>query len=144
MAYSILTVDLSHFFREGDKDGKKKAMEVISQSCSQYDFFQILNHGVFLRLFFEYSDEEKLKSSPGSGAPLPVGYNKQPAYSPNKNEYMLMFPPSTSFNVYPKNPPEFKEVMGDMFSHLTKRDSLIESIINECLGLPPNFQRMQS
>ncbi|KAH7550315.1 hypothetical protein JRO89_XS13G0170100 [Xanthoceras sorbifolium] len=82
MAYSILTVDLSHFFREGDKDGKKKAME--------------------------YSDEEKLKSSPGSGAPLPVGYNKQPAYSPNKNEYMLMFPPSTSFNVYPKNPPEFK------------------------------------
>ncbi|KAL5814108.1 hypothetical protein ACOSQ4_024749 [Xanthoceras sorbifolium] len=149
MAYSIPTVDLSTFFREGDEDGKKKAMEVISQSCFQCGFFQILNHGVSLKLmsqalelsktFFDYSDEDKLKSSPGSGAPLPAGYNKQPAHSPDKSEYVLMFLPSTSFNVYPENPPEFKEVMGDMFSHLTKIGSLIESIIDECLGLPPNF-----
>ncbi|KAK2664031.1 hypothetical protein Ddye_002605 [Dipteronia dyeriana] len=110
---NIPAVDLSPFFREGDhEDGKKKAREVISQACSQYGFFQIQNHGVPLELliralelsktFFEYSDDEKRKSSPGSGVQIPAGVE-------------------------------------DVFSHLTKLGSLIENIINECLGLPPNF-----
>ncbi|KAJ0049350.1 hypothetical protein Pint_15215 [Pistacia integerrima] len=149
MDYSIPTVDLSPFFRENDEDGKKKAIEVIREACSTYGFFQIVNHGVpptllcraleLSKTFFGYSDEEKLKSSPGSGAPLPAGYSRQPLHSPDKNEYLLMFPPSSTFNVYPENPPEFKEVLEEVFSHLTKTCSLIESIVNECLDLPPNF-----
>ncbi|KAJ0105185.1 hypothetical protein Patl1_17796 [Pistacia atlantica] len=149
MDYSIPTVDLSPFFRENDEDGKKKAIEVIREACSTYGFFQIVNHGVpptllcraleLSKTFFGYSDEEKLKSSPGSGAPLPAGYSRQPLHSPDKNEYLLMFPPSSTFNVYLENPPEFKEVLEEVFSHLTKTCSLIESIVNECLDLPPNF-----
>ncbi|TXG50471.1 hypothetical protein EZV62_022995 [Acer yangbiense] len=149
MSESIPTVDLSPFFGEGDEDGKKKAKEVISQACSQYGFFQIQNHGVSPELlsralelsktFFGFSDDVKLKSSPGSAAPLPTGYSKRPEHAPDKSEYMLMFPPESGFNVYPENPPEFKEVLEDVFTHLANLGSLIESIINECLGLPPNF-----
>lgn len=117
----IPTVDLSPFFRDGDHQGdKNKAMEAIGQACSEYGFFQIVNHGVphdlmsqalhLSKTFFEYPDEEKLKSSPGSEAPLPAGYSRQPKHSQDKNEYFLLFPPESNFNVYPKNPPEFRYV----------------------------------
>ncbi|XP_059643255.1 flavonol synthase/flavanone 3-hydroxylase-like [Cornus florida] len=150
---SIPTVDLSPFFRDGgdDEDGKKAAMDIIGKACSDYGFFQIVNHGVPLALmthamelsksFFDCSAQEKLKSSPGPGAPLPAGYTKQPEHSPDKNEYFLMFPPGSSFNVFPKNPPQFREVLEEMFSHLAKTGEVVESIINRCLGLPPNFLR---
>lgn len=115
---SIPTVDLSPFFNEGDEDGKKEAKQIIFQACSDYGFFQVVNHGVPLSLmsralelsktFFEYPREEKLKSSPGLRAPLPAGYSRQPEHSADKNEYFLMFPPGSSFNVYPSNPPEFR------------------------------------
>ena len=114
----IPTVDLSPFFREDDEDGKRKALDVITKACSEYGFFQIVNHGVPInllqqalelsRIFFEYPAEEKLKSSPASDAPLPAGYNTHPQHSPDKNEYLMMFPPGSSFNVFPDNPPEFK------------------------------------
>lgn len=125
MDYSIPTVDLSPFFRENDEDGKRKAIEVIREACSTYGFFQIVNHGVpptlmrrsleLSKTFFSFSDEEKRKSSPGSGAPLPAGYSRQPLNSPDKNEYLLMFPPASAFNVYPENPPEFKYVFAESF-----------------------------
>ncbi|KAF8408089.1 hypothetical protein HHK36_007230 [Tetracentron sinense] len=147
--FSIPTVDLSPFFNEGLEDDKKKAIEIIAKACSDYGFFQVVNHGLPLSLmtralelsktFFEYPIEEKLKSSPGSGAPLPAGYNRQPEHSADKNEYLLVFPPGSSFNVYPNNPPQFREVLEDIFSHFTKTGLLMESILNECLGLRSNF-----
>ncbi|KAI3929459.1 hypothetical protein MKW92_050482 [Papaver armeniacum] len=56
------------------------------------------------------------------------------------SQYLLMFTPKSSFkNIYPDNPPEFREVLQEVFSHLTKTGSVIEGILNECLNLPPNF-----
>ncbi|KAF6156204.1 hypothetical protein GIB67_030207 [Kingdonia uniflora] len=145
---SIVTVDLSPFFN-GDESGMKDAKEVITRACSDYGFFQVVNHGVppslmaqaldLSKTFFESPNEEKLKASPGEGAPLPAGYSKQPDHSADNNEYLLMFPPASSFNVYPNNPPELKEVFEETFSHLRKTGLLVESILNDCLGLPPNF-----
>lgn len=113
----IPTIDLSPFLRD-DVDSKKKAMEIITQACSEYGFFQIVNHGVSLdlfgraielsKIFFDLPDEEKNKSNPSSNAPLPAGYNRQPLHSPDKNEYVLVFPPGSSVNVYPENPSEFR------------------------------------
>ncbi|KAF6160024.1 hypothetical protein GIB67_033108 [Kingdonia uniflora] len=146
---SIVTVDLSPFFN-GDESGMKDAKEVITHACSDYGFFQIVNHGVppslmaqtldLFKIFFELPNEEKLKASPGEGAPFtPAGYTRQPDYSFNKNEYLTMYPPASSFNVYPDNPPELKEVFEETFPHLMKTGLLVESILNDCLGLPPNF-----
>ncbi|KAK8526999.1 hypothetical protein V6N12_054228 [Hibiscus sabdariffa] len=145
----IPTVDLSPFFTQDDEAGKKKAMEIITKACSEYGFFQIVNHGVpvdllqraleLSRIFFEFPSQEKLKSSAPPDAPLPVGYNTQPQQSPDKNEYLLMFPPGSSFNVFPQNPPQFKQVLEDVFSKLTKTAVVVETIVNQCLGLPTNF-----
>ncbi|KAJ0890201.1 hypothetical protein HanRHA438_Chr09g0421151 [Helianthus annuus] len=60
------------------------------------------------KTFFNYSDEVKRKSSSGSDAPLPAGYNKQSDHSPDKNEYLLMFPPESAFSVLPDNPLDFR------------------------------------
>ncbi|KAL7098773.1 hypothetical protein ACP275_09G039400 [Erythranthe tilingii] len=119
----IPTVDLSDFLRdegESSTEGKKKAIETIKEACADYGFFQIVNHGVPLdlmiqavhlsKIFFAFSDDEKLKYSPGSGAPLPAGYNKQPENSPDKNEYLLMFQPQSGFNKLPTTPHGFREV----------------------------------
>lgn len=115
---AIPTVDLSPFFTAGDASGRKKAKDIIAEACADYGFFQIVNHGVPLELmnqamdlsktFFSYSDEVKRKSSSGPDAPLPAGYNKQPDHSPDKSEYLLMFPPESPFNILPDNPPEFR------------------------------------
>ncbi|KAA8540958.1 hypothetical protein F0562_024904 [Nyssa sinensis] len=150
MANSIIpTIDLSPFFKDAGDDVKKKAMDIIGQACSEYGFFQVVNHGVPLGLmsqamelsktFFGCPGLEKFKSSPGPGAPLPAGYSKQPDHSADKNEYLLMFPPGSSFNVFPSDPPEFREVLEEMFISFAKLGQLVDSIINECLGLPPNF-----
>ncbi|KAL3819454.1 hypothetical protein ACJIZ3_005359 [Penstemon smallii] len=150
---AIPTIDLSPFFKEGDEyefeDERKKAIEIIKEASSEYGFFQIVNHGVPLDLmsrairlsktFFEFSSEEKLKYSPGAGAPLPAGYSKQPDHSADKNEYLLMFQPQSGFNILPSNPPDFRDVLEEIFVYLRKTGELLETILNDCLGLPPGF-----
>lgn len=145
---SIPTVDLSPFFKNGDEEGQKKAKDIIKQACSDYGFFEITNHGVPLHLitrslqlsttFFALPDEEKLKYSPGSAAPLPAGYSKQPPHSPDKNEYLLVFHPQSGFNVFPAG---FRDVVEELFGHFRKTGQLIEQIVNDCLGLAPDFMK---
>ncbi|XP_073127583.1 flavonol synthase/flavanone 3-hydroxylase-like [Henckelia pumila] len=146
---AIPTIDLSPFFKNSDEDGKNKAKEVIKGACSEYGFFQIVNHGVPVELmsraielskkFFALGDDEKAKCRPGSAAPLPAGYSKQPEISADKNEYLLMYPPRSGFNVLPANPPDFGDVLEEMFTYFCKTGEIVEKILNDCLGLPPDF-----
>lgn len=148
---TIPTVDLSPFFRDEDESERKKAAETISLACQTYGFFRIVNHGMPTELmaqaiklskaFFELPDEEKLKlrPMPGSEAPVPVGYARQPDNSPDKNEYLLIFSPELEANLIPADPPEFRSVVEECFTRLSRMGSLIEEILNECMGLPPNF-----
>ncbi|KGN63985.1 gibberellin 2-beta-dioxygenase 2-like [Cucumis sativus] len=159
---TIPTADLSPFLKEldqgsysyddDDDDQKKKkaaAIEIIGKACSEFGFFQVVNHGVPLHLmqkalllsnqFFGYPLDRKLQASPLPGAPMPAGYGRQPDHSPDKNEFFMMFPPHSTFNVFPSHPQGFREVVEELFSCFVKTASVIENIINECLGLPPNF-----
>ncbi|CAI0549217.1 unnamed protein product [Linum tenue] len=152
----IPVVDLSPFLAAAAEDEnmaveKKKAMEAVKEACSEYGLFQIVNHGVPTALidralqlsadFFDLPDGEKRKftSKPAGGAALPSGYNRRPFHSPEKNEFLLMFHPSSPFNVYPTNPPHLREVMEEVFVWLSKTGWLMEGIINDCLGLPAGF-----
>ncbi|PHU02331.1 hypothetical protein BC332_27582 [Capsicum chinense] len=144
---AISIVDLSPFLLR-DEDGKRKEREVINEACSRYGFFQIVNHGVPLDLmsralklsksFFECPVEEKIKCSPLPGAPFPAGYNRKPNPSYEFSEYLVMLQPGSTFNVFPAKHPQLREVMGDLFNGFSKTGAIIESILNESLGLPPS------
>ena len=128
---TIPTADLSPFLKELDQgsysyddvddDQKKKkaaAIEIIGKACSEFGFFQVVNHGVPLHLmqkalllsnqFFGYPLDRKLQASPLPGAPMPAGYGRQPDHSPDKNEFFMMFPPHSTFNVFPSHPQGFR------------------------------------
>ncbi|KAK6123240.1 hypothetical protein DH2020_043019 [Rehmannia glutinosa] len=150
LANTIPTVDLSVFLRsDGDEAAKKAAKEIISRACAEYGFLQVVSHGIPLELmsramdlcktFFGLPDEEKLKSIPRAGSPVPAGYGKQPDQSADKNEYLLMLPPNNCNNVSPNNPPGFRAAMEGMFTYFRLTGELIETILNDCLGLPTNF-----
>uniref|UniRef100_A0A7N0UB70 Fe2OG dioxygenase domain-containing protein n=1 Tax=Kalanchoe fedtschenkoi TaxID=63787 RepID=A0A7N0UB70_KALFE len=150
----IPTIDLSPFFHPdgGSQERKAEAVHAINQACLEYGFFQIINHGLpeelmtrALKLseaFLNYPMEEKLEAKPagvGLGDRMPAGYAKQPDHSVDKNEYLLMLPPELGLNVYPNSPPEFKDVLEQVFGNLVKTGLVVETILNECLDLPSNF-----
>ncbi|KAK6123239.1 hypothetical protein DH2020_043018 [Rehmannia glutinosa] len=149
LANNIPTIDLSVFFRDGDEEAKKAAKESLGRACAEYGFFLATNHGIpsdlmsrameLCQTFFGLADEEKLKSRPRGGGSVPAGYTKQPEQSPDKNEYFAMLQPQISFNNLPENPPGFRAALEEIFTHFSKTGEVTESIINDYLGLPPNF-----
>ncbi|KAK3039332.1 LOW QUALITY PROTEIN: hypothetical protein RJ639_028732 [Escallonia herrerae] len=146
-ASSIPTVDFSPFLKEGDADGKEKVREEVSKACLEYGFFQLVNHGVPLDLmngalelsktFMECPIEEKLKSSPTSTL-LPAGYGGMESFF-GKNEWLMMFQPGSSCNVFPSNLPELRKTLEECFYKFQKVALIVESIINEHLKLPIDF-----
>ncbi|KAL9243229.1 hypothetical protein vseg_017141 [Gypsophila vaccaria] len=148
----IPTIDLSPFFAtEPDTEKTATVISKIKEACSEYGFFQVENHGVptaamkrafeVSKTFFDHPEDEKLKFSPVKGVPLPAGYFKQPAESEDKNEFVLMFTPTSGFNVYPTCPPHFKETYEELFKEFANLAKLMQTIISECMGLGPNFLR---
>ncbi|KAK2990730.1 hypothetical protein RJ640_003798 [Escallonia rubra] len=146
---SIPMVDFSCFFRKDDGNGigKQKIIDEVGKACSEYGFFQVVNHGVPLDLmnralelsetFFELSMEEKLKCSPISTL-NPAGYGRMGSYIGN-NERLRMCAPGSSCNVFPCSPTGYRKTMEEIFKEFEKVSELVESIINEFLGLPTGF-----
>ncbi|XP_033510638.1 protein DOWNY MILDEW RESISTANCE 6-like isoform X1 [Nicotiana tomentosiformis] len=146
---NIPTVDLIPFFRQGSEDERLKVVDSITKACVEYGFFQIVNHGVpfdltsealkLAKAFFESPNElAKLKCCPLPNAPVPAGYNKKPNPSYEFNEFLIMLPPGSHFNIFLPNPPQFREVMEELFCQFLKIGIVVESILSECLGLPPS------
>ncbi|PHU02325.1 hypothetical protein BC332_27576 [Capsicum chinense] len=140
--FDIPTIDFSPLFStDENKQEKKQAMEQIGEACVNYGFFQIASHGIPLDLlsrtmdmyktFFATSDEEKLS--------LPHNYMKSKQNSAETWEHLVFNFSSSGFDFCPDNPPHFKQVLEEMASHFTKLGVLLEGIISECLGLPPDF-----
>ncbi|KAH0690637.1 hypothetical protein KY289_017995 [Solanum tuberosum] len=141
-SFDIPTIDVSSFYRlEENEEAKKKVIEQIREACVNYGFFQIANHKIPLELlsrsmdmyktFFASSDEEKLL--------VPHNYFKSTQNPAETYEHFAFRLSSSVVNVCPKNPPHFKELLEEMGSHFKKLGVVLEGMISECLGLPPNF-----
>lgn len=150
-------VDLSPFFA-GDGDAgaaaaRALAMEAVIEACQTYGFFRVVNHGVPRELlsrslelsaaFFALPDEEKAKVRPlpAEATPLPAGYHRLPSSSPDKNEYLLTLQPHLGHNLYPTDPPEFRQALEECHAKLAQLGLLIQEVLTEGMGLPPGFLR---
>lgn len=117
---TLPTIDFAPLFREGDEDGKTRVVEKIAKACSEFGFFQVVNHGIpidlmkqaleVFRAFFEWSYEEKLKYVCNPGVGPAAGYFRSPDLSKEGNEQFLIIHPRFGLNVYPKSVPEFQYV----------------------------------
>ncbi|CAI0442784.1 unnamed protein product [Linum tenue] len=160
-------IDLSPFFATpgaGDdlaaaKERKEEVIRRIRGACSDSGMFLIVNHGIPVealdetlavgREFFAGPDEEKLKWSPrppepGAASTLPMGYVNQAAVESarNNSEVFRMGPTGSGpgSTVYPTNPTRFREIMERTFGYFVKTVApLIETLINDALGLPPDL-----
>ncbi|KAL3374963.1 hypothetical protein AABB24_006452 [Solanum stoloniferum] len=139
-SFDIPTIDVSPFFRSDENgEGKTKAIEQIREACVNFGFFQIVNHGIPFELlsqtmdmyknFFACSDEEKL-------AVPSDNYLKS---TKNSVENLVFRFPFSVVDVFPNKLPHFKQVLEEMISEFTKLGVVLEGIISECLGLPPDF-----
>ncbi|CAL1387086.1 unnamed protein product [Linum trigynum] len=159
-------IDLSPFFATPGAGGdlavakeKEAAIRRIREACSDSGMFLIVNHGIpvealdetlaVAREFFAGPDEEKLKWSPrppepGAASTLPMGYVNQAAVESarNNSEVFRMGPTGSGpgSTVYPTNPTRFREIMERTFGYFVKTVApLIETLINDALGLPPDL-----
>ncbi|KAJ4842945.1 hypothetical protein Tsubulata_030029 [Turnera subulata] len=144
-------VDLSPFTAGGggDEDAKKKVIRTIGDACAKHGIFQIINHGVpaevidrhleYMRTFFAYPEEEKSKWKPKTDDLFYAGYINTSKVSQYKKEEITINHPACTYNVYPDNPPGFREDLLEAFSYLSKTAVIIEGILNDYLGLPPGF-----
>ncbi|KAI3840716.1 hypothetical protein MKX03_010960 [Papaver bracteatum] len=133
----IPTIDLLPFFSNNEfhsNDAKKKKIKgVIDQACSQYGFFQIVNHGVSAGLMSQALNLSKTLIF------LMKRSSSTVLFLVHIFQLVIAVKLILLQNIYPDNPPEFREVLQEVFSHLTKTGSVIEAILNECLNLSPNF-----
>ncbi|KAM0849216.1 hypothetical protein ACQ4PT_053867 [Festuca glaucescens] len=147
---ALPVVDLAPFFSTaGDAAAARaRATEAVREACMDTGFFRVVNHGVPRELmarmlelsaaFFALPDEEKAKLRPAEGSsstPLPAGYLRPPADSPDKNEYLLVFNPELVLNVYPAEPAGLRDAIEECYAKLTNLGLLIQEILNECMGL---------
>ncbi|XP_027173207.1 flavonol synthase/flavanone 3-hydroxylase-like [Coffea eugenioides] len=146
---SLQTIDMSPYLREGDEKGRKKVVEEIWKASTECGFFQAVNHGIPVELlkktrriyreFFDRPDEEKLKCVPQVYERPSPGYFKSQQFGTKEGHEDFLTVAPGRLNVYPKDFPEFKQVLEEIFPYLVKLASAIEEIINSASGLPPNF-----
>ncbi|KAK3039331.1 hypothetical protein RJ639_028731 [Escallonia herrerae] len=78
--------------------------------------------------------EEKLKCSPISTL-NPAGYGRMDSYIGN-NERLRIDAPGSSCNVFPCSSTGYRKTMEEIFKEFEKVSELVESVINDFLGLP--------
>uniref|UniRef100_A0ACD5WP98 Uncharacterized protein n=1 Tax=Avena sativa TaxID=4498 RepID=A0ACD5WP98_AVESA len=155
-AKQLPMVDLAPFFNsDRDDDGARaaraSAIEAVVEACRTYGFFRVVNHGVPQELvsrslklsaaFFILQDEEKAKAvaEAGGATPIPARYYRLPSHSSDKAEYLLMYQPHLGHNLYPADPHEFRETLDECHEKLAKLGILVQEILAEGMGLPPDF-----
>ncbi|KAK4735614.1 hypothetical protein R3W88_009875 [Solanum pinnatisectum] len=113
-SFDVPTIDVSPFYRlEENEEAKKKGIEQIREIANHEISLELLSRSMDMyKTFFASSDEEKLL--------VPHNYFKSTQNPAETYEH-------------------FAELLEEMGSHFKKLGVVLEGMISECLGLPPNF-----
>ncbi|CAI0411785.1 unnamed protein product [Linum tenue] len=150
-------IDLSPFSTTpgaGDAKKKEEVIRRIRGACSASGLFLIVNHGIPMAAlsdtlaaaceYFDRPAEEKLKWVPppaDAASAIPTGYVNRAAVelARNNSEMFVIAPTGSASNVYPTEPPRFREKMERTFGNFQRTAKLIMTLLNDALGLPPDL-----
>ncbi|XP_076933251.1 1-aminocyclopropane-1-carboxylate oxidase 1-like [Bidens hawaiensis] len=141
----IPVVDLASMFKHSNEADRRKVVKDFGEACLNFGFLQIINHGLsdelinrsreLTKQFFDRPIDEKLECKPVSTI-LPAGYGKMNG-SFGCNEWLMVCQPILGFNVFPSC--VVRERLEEIFLHFQKLGAMVENLVNDYLGLPPNF-----
>ncbi|EFJ32202.1 2-oxogluatarate-iron(II)-dependent oxygenase [Selaginella moellendorffii] len=150
--FSIPLIDLAPLHQAGNAP-RVEVLEKISKACEEWGFFQVINHGLDLKLlskvlhnckeFFSLPEEEKTKMETSHP---PVGYVNKSGVGGmvDRKEHFFAHVSDNpaSNNVWPENPSTFRPTAENLILEARKTASFLVQIMSESLGLP-NEQRLE-
>ncbi|KAL5975034.1 hypothetical protein ACLOJK_031710 [Asimina triloba] len=150
---NIPTIDLGGLLR-GNSVERQRTLEMVSDACRQWGFFQVINHGVGLELvrrarqvwrdFFYLPMEQKqvYANSPSTyeGYGSRIGVAKAPVLDWGDYFYLNLRPyPSRNMEKWPVSPTSFRDVVEEYGGELAKLSELLLGVISESLGLDDGY-----
>uniref|UniRef100_A0A0D9XRR2 Fe2OG dioxygenase domain-containing protein n=1 Tax=Leersia perrieri TaxID=77586 RepID=A0A0D9XRR2_9ORYZ len=148
----IPTVDVAAFLDDGG--GAAEQLKTIADACSQYGFFQVINHGVesttvermrgAWRRFFSLEMEEKkaCSNSPAEreGYGSRAGVEKGALLDWGDYYFLNILPSEITYrNKWPKSPDDLREITEDYGRDLMNLCEVLLKAISLSLGLGENY-----
>ncbi|OVA07861.1 Oxoglutarate/iron-dependent dioxygenase [Macleaya cordata] len=137
-----------------DPSMRSKVIDKIRNACKEFGFFQVINHGVSPSLmkgaldvaseFFNLPPEEKINLM-SNDINMPVRYGTSVNHVNDKVHFWRDFlklyshPLSKWIDLWPSNPPKYKERMGNYAEAVHALHIQLLQAIFESLGLNPNY-----
>ncbi|XP_050203676.1 protein DOWNY MILDEW RESISTANCE 6 [Mercurialis annua] len=129
-------------------------VEQIGYACTNYGFFQVVNHAVadeavagmllVAKEFFNLPLEEKMKlysDDPSKTLRLSTSFNMSKEKVHNWRDYLRLhcYPLDKYVPHWPSNPPLFKGIVSNYCAEVRKLGFRIQELISESLGLPKDY-----
>ncbi|KAJ4846490.1 hypothetical protein Tsubulata_039976 [Turnera subulata] len=151
---NVPVIDIGKLREEGVQ--RANAIQEIGNACRDVGFFQIVNHGISQSVldgalsvasdFFKLPTSEKAKFM-SSDVCKPVRYATSIKDGIDKFQYWRVFlkhyanPLAEWIDLWPKNPPEYREKMGTYSAEIKNLSLNIMGAVTESLGLGPKYLR---
>ncbi|GKV25483.1 hypothetical protein SLEP1_g34920 [Rubroshorea leprosula] len=135
-------------------DDRAHVVQQIGDACTNYGFFQVINHGVSEEAvekmsrvagdFFRLPVEEKLKlysDDPSKTMRLSTSFNINKEQVHNWRDYLRFhcYPLDKYVPEWPSNPPSFKEIVSNYCKEVRELGFRLEELISESLGLEKDY-----
>ncbi|GFP90517.1 flavonol synthase/flavanone 3-hydroxylase [Phtheirospermum japonicum] len=148
---ALPVIDLSSL---GNPSLRPRLVEEVRVACKEVGIFQVINHGIPISItnealdvaaeFFDLPNETKM-SIASSNVLEPIRYGTSLNHVKDKVKYWRDFikhyahPISTWINMWPSNPPTYKEKMGNYATAVRLLHEKLMEVILESMGLKPGY-----